>query len=72
MLDTKTLGIVLVAIGIALPLLAWSFFRKEEYKFFTFAPFNEAHRYMRFPGGTLWWIGIAILCVGIFNCWAAP
>ncbi|HSD38893.1 MAG TPA: hypothetical protein VLC92_15380 [Rhodocyclaceae bacterium] len=72
MLDNQTLGIVCVTAGIALPLLAWTFFRKDEYKFFTFAPFNEAHKYMRAPGGVIWWTGIAILCVGIFNCWAAP
>ena len=70
--DTQTLGIALVAAGIILPLLAWSLFRKDEHKFFTFAPFNEAHKYMRPPGGVIWWTGIAILCVGIFNCWATP
>jgi hypothetical protein len=72
MLDNRTLGIVCVIAGIALPLLAWTFFRKDEYKFFTFAPFNEAHKYMRQPGGMIWWAGIAILFVGIFNSWAAP
>ncbi|MDB5800202.1 MAG: hypothetical protein JWL63_1141 [Rhodocyclales bacterium] len=72
MIDTQTLGIVLVIVGLALPLTAWSFFRKEGYAFFTFAPFTEAHQYMRSPGGIMWWTGIALLCVGIFNCWAAP
>jgi hypothetical protein len=70
--DNQTLGIACVAAGLILPLLAWSLFRKEEYRFFTFAPFNEAHKYMRPPGGVIWWTGIAVLCVGIFNCWAAP
>ncbi len=72
MIDTRTLGILLVVIGLVLPLTAWIFFRKEEYGFFTFAPFTDAHQYMRQPGGVMWWTGIALLFVGIYNCWAAP
>ena len=70
--DNLSLGPVCVIVGIGLTLLAWTFFRKEEYKFFTFAPFNEAHKYMRPPGGAIWWIGMVILCVGIFKTWAVP
>jgi len=72
MIDTKTLGILLVAAGLVLPLSAWIFFRKEEYTFFTFAPFTDAHQYMRPPGGVMWWTGITLLFLGIYNCWAAP
>lgn len=70
-MSTLSLGLALLGLGLALTLGAWTFFRKEEYDFFTFAPFTDAHRYMRQPGGIMWWIGIAAICVGVFECWAA-
>lgn len=70
-MSTLQFGVTLVVLGLVLTLGAWTFLRKDEYDFFTFAPFTEAHRYLKPPGGILWWTGIAVLCVGIFNCWAA-
>lgn len=69
-MTTLQFGITLVVLGLVLTLGAWTFLRKEEHDFFTFAPFTEAHHYLKPPGGTIWWTGIAVLCVGIFNCWA--
>ena len=71
-MSALALGIALVVIGMTLCLSAWSFFRLEEYRFFTVVPFAYAHQYMRQPGGIMWWTGVALLCVGIFNCWASP
>lgn len=64
------LGALCLVIGSALCFIAWGFFRLEEYRFFTVVPFAYAHRYMRQPGGILWWCGIVIVCVGIFNTWS--
>lgn len=71
MQDNQIVGLVLVALGLILPLAAWTLFRKKEHDFFTFAPFTEAHQYMRQPGGIIWWTGIALLVAGILNCWSA-
>ncbi|MFT3736313.1 MAG: hypothetical protein QM776_15045 [Rhodocyclaceae bacterium] len=64
------LGIALIIAGLVACLAAWTFFRHKEHKFLTFAPFSEAHQYMRQPGGIIWWTGIALLVLGIINCWA--
>jgi hypothetical protein len=64
-------GPLLVLIGVIACVGAWAVFRREEHKFFTMVPFNEAHRYMRQPGGLIWWVGIVVLLLGIFESWAA-
>ena len=62
---------LLLPIGIALPLLGWSFYRKPAVPFFQLGPIKRLSDLLTPTGVTLYWAGIATGFAGLALRWLA-
>ncbi|MDQ8024057.1 MAG: hypothetical protein REI94_19620 [Moraxellaceae bacterium] len=59
-----------ILVGIALPLIGWTVFRKPGVPFAQFAPATRVHEYLQPVGVLLWWMGIVVALAGVFMRWS--